>query len=249
MTPGRRLVPRCRPRERVGRCVRPTRPAAEARGWSAALRRRTAHPPPDRAAVLRERSCLRASVSQTTLYRHAFRNIKWAALLLVARPRLPRLHAARPLRPGLRRLPDHAGGGVHHREERPRAMGRAGLEQMTRSFAGRAVPRHVRRRRRTDAQPLQARGLNRASSAGAASLRRPPLAPLGNRCFRGPAPHGRAGRRRCHASEPERSWTRSARQSVLPRAGAARQSRTAPLRFAGLLLAPLGSPPRPCLWH
>ena len=77
------------------------------------------------------------SVSQSTLYRHAFRRIKWAALMLVLGLvfLVFTLHIHFAL--AFVGLPDHAGGGVHHREERPR-HGPAGLEQMTRSFrAGR----------------------------------------------------------------------------------------------------------------
>ena len=47
---------------------------------SAAERGRAANPLRNRAAVLRERSCFRRGVGQTTLYRHAGRNLKWAGL-------------------------------------------------------------------------------------------------------------------------------------------------------------------------
>src|SRR5207342_366588 len=60
------------------------------------------------------------SVSQSTLYRHAFRRIKWSALMLLFGGFLIMLAAAFVI------------------EKNARAMGRAGLEQMTRSFrAGR----------------------------------------------------------------------------------------------------------------
>ena len=60
------------------------------------------------------------SVSQSTLYRHAFRRIKWSALMLVLGLvfLVFTLHIHFAL--AFVGLPDHAGGRVHHREERPR---------------------------------------------------------------------------------------------------------------------------------
>ena len=70
-------------------------------------------------------------VGKTTLYRHAGRNLKWAALGFVAglraARRLVRLVACGL---GLRRLPRHAGLGFVF-ERNLRKMGRAGWQQVT----------------------------------------------------------------------------------------------------------------------
>ena len=77
------------------------------------------------------------SVSQSTLYRHAFRRIKWAALMLVLGlvflVATLHIHFALSFVGFLIML-----AAAFIIEKNARAMGRAGLDQMTRSFrAGR----------------------------------------------------------------------------------------------------------------
>src|SRR5262249_45966300 len=96
---------------------------------------------------------------------------------------------------------------------------------------GRPRPHHARPPRCPTLELTVFVAILRFASAGSYSLR----SPIGSS----------AARRRTanpHAAAPLRlAPTRSARQSVLPRPGGARRTRTPPLRFGWLLLAPLAN--------
>ena len=118
------------------------------------------------------------SVSQTTLYRHAFRNIKWGVLLFCGGVVMLLLTLS------VHFLLAFVGVlimlvALIFIERNARKLGRAGMEQMTAVDAGQGRPRCVRQRRAAHARSLQARRLSlpRRSplplSSGA--LRRPQL--------------------------------------------------------------------------
>ena len=116
-------------------CGMMRQPGAGQRGSDAALRRRTANPQPDRAAVLRERPRLRAECQPDHPLPPRLPEHQVVRAAVRPRPGLPGRHPPGALRRGLRRLRHHAPAAFII-EKNARKMGRAGLQKVTSSLRG-----------------------------------------------------------------------------------------------------------------